>query len=200
MRIPSPGGRSSQSGWRIDETAEAHDSSSFGSHRSSQSGLPLPSPQVRHERFYQSRTRSSPPKPSAEAIDDDLYRYFKNAPASFHLSDNPKQAIIFNMAEWLVRVRRVDRNDAWILARLAVEERWEEDQKVGESGSGPTFGSRVQNTHVRRESSSTGRSRDRRVHWEDQERTNVQLSAGELIPIRNTEVRGLGVSIYLPLT
>ena len=78
--------------------------------------------------YYTSPHGPSPPSPilQAEIRENDLYQHFKNLPPPAHLQDQPRAAIIWRWAKWLVEVRGIDEEDAQIIAESQVDYRWQD--------------------------------------------------------------------------
>lgn len=70
-------------------------------------------------------TPSSPILP-AHTLEDDLYQHFKSLPPPVHLQDQPRAAIIWRWAQWLVDVQGIDKENAQILAESHVKHRWQD--------------------------------------------------------------------------
>ena len=118
-----------------------------------------PHHEVRHERFYQSETRMTPPVPTADATAEYLFHYFKNTPAPDHLANEPKKAMLYKWAKWLVEVRNVENENAWTMARMYVDERWQNEETTKNNGR-PSDNPRLQQRR-------NEEIRDSRVHRHD---------------------------------
>ena len=88
-----------------------------------------PGQEIRYERFHRSESRTSSSRPPAEATADDLFHYFQKTPAPEHLRAQPKEAMVWKWHDWLVEVHDVERENAWPMARMYVDERWNEAER-----------------------------------------------------------------------
>lgn len=181
--------------------------------------------ETRHERSYQSESRTTSPRPPADATTEHLFQHFKNTPAPDHLRNEPKNAMIWKWAEWLIAVRHVETESAWAMARIIVEERWDAVEETMEFPKIPSDNPRLQQrrnqenrglrvhhrgnvmsplagrersipapslqrAHTDGETFTRGQPMERRVHWADTERPEMQNnSAGQLRPMQDAQVQ-----------
>lgn len=78
--------------------------------------------------YYTSPPGPSPPSPilPAKTLEDDLYQHFKNLPPPAHLRDQPRAAIIWRWAKWLVEARGIEQENAQVIAESHVDYRWQD--------------------------------------------------------------------------
>ena len=136
-------------------------------------------------RYYTAPPGLSPPRPihPAKTLDDDLYQHFKNLPPRAHLRNQPRAAIVWRWAKWLVEARGIEEENAQIIAESHVDYRWQDVEagvRDAEYSVQPNYED-LRNPWTQWEYGSPKRHpREREDQATDTRRQYVQLSAAQL--------------------